>query len=282
MLDHIHPIPKATVLAAKAVFSCKNFYLLVGEQLGSILNGIHLEYLSDAEGNVEKATLSLITFFQFVEGLTDEQALEAVRTRVDWKYALHLPPNSPTLQPSALCGFRQRVVFDAASQREFQKLVDQLVSFDPPVVVKYQSFKISAILVTVCSLNRLNWIVKGMCEALEALAAKHSGWLRRITLPHWYGRYNRSVSGLVSASALRQFEFSVVEIRADIQHLLEEVEQSDPGGISELPEIKNLQQIWQQQFKNPAEAVQEKWTSIIVHDCDVCIYRAGIKGVRIL
>ncbi len=33
---------------------------------------------------------ALITIMQFVEGLTDRQAADAVRSRIDWKYALGL------------------------------------------------------------------------------------------------------------------------------------------------------------------------------------------------
>jgi transposase len=34
--------------------------------------------------------LALVTIFQFQEGLSDRQAAEAVRGRIDWKYALSL------------------------------------------------------------------------------------------------------------------------------------------------------------------------------------------------
>ena len=34
--------------------------------------------------------LALVLVFQFAEGLSDEQAAEAVRGRIDWKYALSL------------------------------------------------------------------------------------------------------------------------------------------------------------------------------------------------
>ena len=34
--------------------------------------------------------LALVSVMQFAEGLTDRQAAEAVRSRIDWKYALGL------------------------------------------------------------------------------------------------------------------------------------------------------------------------------------------------
>jgi transposase len=42
----------------------------------------------------------------FVEGLSDRQAAEAVRTRIDWKYALRLELEELGFDFSALCEFR--------------------------------------------------------------------------------------------------------------------------------------------------------------------------------
>jgi hypothetical protein len=36
---------------------------------------------------------ALVTVMQFAEGLSDRQAAEAVRVRIDWKYALGLKLN---------------------------------------------------------------------------------------------------------------------------------------------------------------------------------------------
>jgi len=41
--------------------------------------------------------LALVTILQFAEGLTDRQTADAVRTRIDWKYALSLELTDPVL-----------------------------------------------------------------------------------------------------------------------------------------------------------------------------------------
>jgi transposase len=46
----------------------------------------------------------------FVEGLSDRQAAEAVRTRIDWKYALRLELEDRGFDFSALGEFRARLV----------------------------------------------------------------------------------------------------------------------------------------------------------------------------
>jgi hypothetical protein len=46
---------------------------------------------------------TLVTVLQAIEGLTDRQAAEAVRTRIDWLYALALPLDEPGFDYSILC-----------------------------------------------------------------------------------------------------------------------------------------------------------------------------------
>jgi transposase len=53
--------------------------------------------------------LALVTIFQKAENLTDRQAAEAVRTRIDWKYALGLAGGDPGFDHSVLPEFRARV-----------------------------------------------------------------------------------------------------------------------------------------------------------------------------
>jgi transposase len=47
---------------------------------------------------------------QFVEGLSDRQAAEAVRSRIDWKYALSLELTDTGFDFSILSEFRQRLL----------------------------------------------------------------------------------------------------------------------------------------------------------------------------
>jgi len=46
---------------------------------------------------------------QYAEGLTDRQAADAVRTRIDWKYALSLEITDPGFDFSVLSEFRSRL-----------------------------------------------------------------------------------------------------------------------------------------------------------------------------
>jgi transposase len=58
--------------------------------------------------------LALVTLLQFAEGLSDRQAVEAVRSRIAWKYMLCLELTDPGFDASVLSGFRRRLITGAA------------------------------------------------------------------------------------------------------------------------------------------------------------------------
>ena len=56
--------------------------------------------------------LALVSVMQFAEGFSDRQAAEAVRSRIDWKYALSLDLDDPGFDFSVLSEFRTRLASD--------------------------------------------------------------------------------------------------------------------------------------------------------------------------
>ena len=62
----------------------------IRDALGSLYEDRDFLDLFPARGQPAEAPwcLALTTILQFVEGLSDRQTAEAVRARIDWKYAL--------------------------------------------------------------------------------------------------------------------------------------------------------------------------------------------------
>lgn len=273
----IPSIPNETVRAARAVFSRKNFYIRVGEQLEFILKDIQQESLPDLPktSRAGGALLPLTTFFQFVEGLTDLQAMDAVRTRIDWKYALHLPVNTLTFRENSLCEFRQQVIHDRAGQCEFQKMVDRLITLNPPYHQTDQNFEVLALLSSTCSINVMNLALEAMGAALGALASHFPEWLRQIAQPHWYWRFNQLPPSAHPVSSMRQQELSMEKLGADIHYLLEEVQRANSSEISKMREIKALHRIWERQFESGGVALSAQSGTSKRINCDTCRYLAG-------
>ena len=61
--------------------------------------------------------LALVTVLQFMEGLSDRQAAQAVRRCIDWKYALSLELTDPGFDFSVLSEFRSRLIAGHAEER---------------------------------------------------------------------------------------------------------------------------------------------------------------------
>ncbi len=78
---------------ARAAFRKGNVYMQMRDVLGSIHTDAQFADLFASRGRPAEAPwrLAFVTVMQFAEGLSDRQAAEAVRARIDWKYALGLP-----------------------------------------------------------------------------------------------------------------------------------------------------------------------------------------------
>jgi hypothetical protein len=85
-------IPEETVRLARAVFPKGCPVMRVRDALGPVFSDADFEDLFPVRGRpaVSPARLALVSVLQFAEGLNDRQAAHAVRSRLDWKYALSL------------------------------------------------------------------------------------------------------------------------------------------------------------------------------------------------
>jgi transposase len=107
-----YSLPEETARVARAAFPKGNPYLRLADVLGPIFPNPDFADLYSAVGQPaeDPAHLALVTLFQFAEGLTDRQAADAVRSRIDWKYALCLPLDDDGFDASVVAEFRARLL----------------------------------------------------------------------------------------------------------------------------------------------------------------------------
>jgi len=106
----VRTIPAETVRVAQAAFPKGTAYLRMRDTLGPISVDRDFAGLFPRRGQPAEspARLALVTLMQFAEGLSDRQAADAVRSRIDWKYALALELTDPGFDASVLREFRGR------------------------------------------------------------------------------------------------------------------------------------------------------------------------------
>jgi transposase len=121
----IHPVPATTAQVARAAFPRGNVYLILRDALGTIFTDADFLDLYPDRGQpgLPPWRLALVTVLQFRENLSDRQAAEAVRARIDWKYLLGLELTDPGFHYSVLSEFRARVSTGAATERFLEKLL---------------------------------------------------------------------------------------------------------------------------------------------------------------
>lgn len=120
------PVPKEIARVAHAVFPGGNAFIQVRDTLGTIYTDEVFADLFPTHGQPAFAPwrLALVTVFQFMVGLTDRQAADAVRDRLAWKYALSLELTDPGFDHTVLSEFRARLVEGNAEQRLLDLLLE--------------------------------------------------------------------------------------------------------------------------------------------------------------
>ena len=123
----IDPIPEETVRVARAAFRKGNLYMTMRDEIGTLYNDQDFEALFPTLGQPAFSPwrLALVCVMQYIEDMTDRQAADAVRSRIDWKYALSLELTDPGFDFSVLCEFRVRLISGSAEQKLLDILLKQ-------------------------------------------------------------------------------------------------------------------------------------------------------------
>lgn len=126
--EKIEAVPEETARIAKTCFPKGNRYIRLRDALGTIFEDSAFADLFPRRGKPAEAPwrLGLVCLVQYMEDLTDRQAADAVRSRMDIKYLLGLELTDPGFDFSVLSEFRARLIEHQAEHRLFVLLVEKL------------------------------------------------------------------------------------------------------------------------------------------------------------
>jgi len=189
--DPISPVPPETVRVAQAAFPKGNPYLTLRDELGPIFGDADFACLFSVTGQpaVPPWQLALVTLMQFRENLSDRQAAEAVRSRIDWKYVLGLKLTDAGFDFSVLSEFRKRLIENDASELLLERLLEHCRRVGLIRARGQQRTDSTRVLASIRTLNRLELMAETLRAALNELATFAPAWLRQIAPPDWYKRY---------------------------------------------------------------------------------------------
>src|SRR5690606_29087147 len=110
-LSDSQAVPPETTRVARAAFPKGSPYLVLRDELGTVFQDEDFVDLYPRRGQpaLPPWRLALVTLVQYRENLSDRQAAEAVRARIDIKYLLGMPLADAGFDFSVLCEFRARL-----------------------------------------------------------------------------------------------------------------------------------------------------------------------------
>jgi transposase len=246
-----YPVPEETQRVARAAFPRGNIYMQVADRLGTIYHDTQFAVLFPTRGQPADAParLALATVLQFAEGLSDRQAADAVRSRIDWKYVLGLELTDPGFHHTVLSEFRTRLVAGEAAQLLLDALLTLAQAQGLLKVRGRQRTDSTHVLAAIRVLNRLERVGETLRAALNNLAVVAPAWLQTLAPPEWYDRYSHRVENyhFPKSEAARQ-AFAAV-IGADGQRLLQAIDAAiEQPWLQEVPAIQTLRRVWAEQY----------------------------------
>jgi transposase len=244
-------IPEETVEVARAVFPKGNRYLTLRDQLGTIYQDEDFAALFPTVGQPAEAPgrLALVTVMQFAENLTDRQAAEAVRSRIDWKYALGLNLKDPGFHFSVLSDFRVRLIEGKAEQVLLDKLLTLFKRQGWLKEGQRQRTDATHILAAIRLLTRIEMVGETLRQALNHLATVVPDWLRAHALVDWYDRYSKPFDEYRMPKAETALLALAEQIGRDGLQLLLQIEgETHLHWLMQLPALMTLRSVWQQQY----------------------------------
>ena len=275
----VPPVPEETARVARAAFPKGAPWITLRDQLGALFADADFAALFSPEGRPAHSPwrLALVTCFQFAEGLSDRQAADAVRSRIDWKYALSLALDDPGFDDSVLCEFRQRLLGGRAETLLFDKLIELCRQRQWLKARGRQRTDSTHILASVRSLNRLENVASTFRHALNAVATVAPEWMRARLQAEWCdwpSRYEKRLDEYRLPKEEQARAELARRIGRDGLALLDALAAAPTlAALEKAPAIETLRRVWLQHYYSDAGGTQ--WRTEKEHGLPPC-------GVRIV
>jgi transposase len=246
-----YEVPQETARVAQAVFPKGNGYMELFDTVGNLYEdgGFTDLYPNNGQPAISPVRLSLVLILQFAEGLSDRQAAEAVRSRIDWKYLLCLELTDPGFHYSVLSEFRSRLLAGKAEHLLFEKL---LTHFKEQGLLKkrgQQRTDSTHILGAIRTLNRVELVGETMRQALNTLAVTVPEWMLNHSQPEWVERYGARVNDYHLPKSETKRTAYAEQVGADGLKLLTAIwDETDLNWLRELPAVGILWRVWVENY----------------------------------
>lgn len=255
----VGPVPEDTARVARAAFPKGTTYVQMRDVLGAIYDDEDFAELFEARGRPAIAPwrLALVTLMQFSEGLSDRQAAEAVRARIDWKYALGLQLSDPGFDFSVLSEFRSRLVEGGEERLLLEKLLEGCKERGYLKVRGRARTDSTHVLGALRLLSKWERAAETMRAALNTLAVADPEWLTEHADPEWFERYARRIEDQRLPKGKEARDEYLKTVGADGMRLLGQLDAPHtPEVLKEIAEVETLRQLWEHHYEQIEEGIR--------------------------
>jgi transposase len=251
-------VPAETAKVANAIFPKGNLCITMADALNGFLCDQDFSELFSSQGQpgASPLRLALSTILQYIEGLTDRQAADAVRSRIDWKYLLCLEKHLLCLEltdtgfdHTVLSEFRTRLVTKQAEGVVFEQLLLFCQQQGWLQARGRQRTDSTHVLAAIRAVTRLECAGETLRAALNALAVVAPAWLQAQSQPEWIDRYSERIEDyhLPVSKAGREQQAQVYG--EDGKRLLDAIfDGNGPDWLRQVPAVETFRRVWVQQY----------------------------------
>lgn len=262
-IEEEYKVPAETVRVAQAIYPEGNLYMRLYDTFGTLFvdqDFVSL-YAADGQPAFSPVRLALVSILQYMEGLTDRQAADAVRTRIDWKYLLCLELTDRGFHHSILSEFRRRLLAGSLEQMILDKLLSHCREQGLLKVRGQQRTDSTHVLGAIRATTRLESVGETLRAGLNALAIAAPAWMRLHSHPDWVKRYGPRIEEYRLPTSKAERRTYAETVGADGLQLLNAIYASDDAPwLRQIPAVETLRQVWVQNFTWTGEG-RLRWRS---------------------
>ncbi len=252
-------MPGLTARVVRASFPKGTLAIRIREALGALFTDEDFAEAFPDRGRpaISPGALALVSVLQYVEGLSDRQASDQVRARMDWKFLLGLELEDPGFDFTVLGDFRSRLITHGLEERVLEVVLARLSEAGLLRAGGRQRTDSTHVLAAVRTLNRMEFVGETLRTALEALAAAAPDWLTPLISSAWVERYGAKVDNYRFPKGENVRREWAEQVGRDGFALLDAIDgPTAPLWLHEIPAVGILRRAWAEQYHRDGQGVR--------------------------
>lgn len=242
-------VPPDTAALGQVILAQGNVYRQIGDRFAELFpeeQQFAPLYQETGRGAISPLLLALVIVFQMLERVPDRLATEWVVSRIDWKYALHLPLTYTGFHFTDLSAFRQRLLDHQQERLVFDQLLLRLKAMGLIKSRGKMRTDSTHVLAVVQRLSQFELVTESIRVALRAAVDVAGDWVNQVVPAAFQDTYGQRQKeyGLSETELQRRLG----QASHDGFWFLVQVDQSAPPAVRTLAEVAVLRRVLQQQF----------------------------------